>query len=403
MASTREYDVVLLGATGFAGRLTAEYLARHAPPQLRWALAGRNRERLERTRAELATIDGGLGSLPLVEADVTDAGSLRRLAASTRVLVTTVGPYVLYGEPLVAACAAAGTDYLDLTGEPEFVDAMYVRHHEEAVRTGARLVHAAGFDSIPHDLGVRFTVAQLPADVALRVSGYVRVSAAFSGGTFHSALTAMSRPRQNLAAARDRRRREPGAGARRVRAVTGRPHRDPVAGGWAVPLPTLDPQVVVRSARASQRYGPDFRYSHFASFPQLWTAAGSVAGVGALFGLVQLPPARRALLHRVKAGEGPSAARRAASWFTVTFVGEGGGRRVVTRVTGGDPGYDETARMLAESALCLALDDLPRSAGQVTTATAMGDALLARLRAAGMSFEVLAEDAAAPGAEDRAG
>src|SRR5205807_5280393 len=142
------------------------------------------------------------------------------------------GPYVLFGDALVAACAAAGTDYLDLTGEPEFVNTSYVRHHEAAVASGARIVHAAGFDSIPHDLGVYFTVAQLPADVALRIAGYVRVNAAFSGGTFHSALTAMSRPRQNIAAARNRKALETRTDGRRVAAGPGRPGRDPVNGGW---------------------------------------------------------------------------------------------------------------------------------------------------------------------------
>jgi short subunit dehydrogenase-like uncharacterized protein len=156
-----------------------------------------------------------------------------------------------------------------------------------------------------------------------------------------------------------------------------------------MPFPTLDPQVISRSARAIERYGPDFSYSHYVSTPRLRTVAGGVLGVGALFAAAQIPPARRALLNRLKPGDGPSEEKRARSWFTVTFVGEGGGQRVVTRVSGGDPGYDETAKMLAESALCLAFDDLPKSAGQVTTAVAMGEPLVERLRKAGIGFEVL--------------
>jgi short subunit dehydrogenase-like uncharacterized protein len=221
------------------------------------------------------------------------------------------------------------------------------------------------------------------------VSGYVRASATFSGGTFASALTGFSRARQNVAAARARKALEPRPTNRSVRAVPGRPHRDPVQGGWAMPLPTIDPQIVARSGRALERYGPDFRYSHYASVRRLPVAVGGVAGVGALFALAQLPPARKALQQRLKAGDGPSAQRRARSWFTVTFVGTGGDERVVTRVSGGDPGYDETAKMLAESALALAFDDLPPTAGQVTTAVALGDALITRLRAAGMTFAVL--------------
>jgi short subunit dehydrogenase-like uncharacterized protein len=385
----RPYDVVVFGATGFAGGLTAEYLARNAPPDCRWALAGRNPDRLAEVRSRLVDVDPALADLPLLSADVTDPNSLRQVADSARVVITTVGPYVLYGEALVAACAAAGTDYLDLTGEPEFVNTSYVRHHRTAVESGARIVHAAGFDSIPHDLGAYFTVTQLPEDVPLRVSGYVRASAMISGGTFHSALTGFSRPRQNIAAARERKAAEPHGDHRQVRAAAGRLHRDPVDGGWAVPLPTLDPQVVARSARAIERYGPDFIYSHYVSVPHLRTVAGGVLGVGALFAAAQIPPARRALLNRLKPGEGPSEEKRANSWFTVTFVGESARQRVVTRVSGGDPGYDETAKMLAESALCLAFDDLPKTAGQVTTAAAMGDALIDRLRKAGIGFEVL--------------
>jgi short subunit dehydrogenase-like uncharacterized protein len=385
----RPYDLVVFGATGFAGRLTAEYLARAVPPECTWALAGRNPAKLAAVRDELAAIDPALAGLPLLSADVGDPPSLRRVAESARVVLSTVGPYVLYGDAVVAACAAAGTDYLDLTGEPEFVDTTYVRHHGTAVASGARLVHAAGFDSVPHDLGAYFTVRQLPEAVPLRLSGYVRVSAAFSGGTFYSALTALSRPRQNLAAHRDRQALESGSDGRSVRAGAGRPGRDPVDGGWALPFPSLDPQIIGRSARVDERYGPDFRYAHHVSIPRLPAAVATVAGAAAVAGVAQIPPARRALQNRIQPGDGPSAVKRANSWFTVTFVGEGGGERVVTRVSGGDPGYDETAKMLAESALCLAFDELPPTAGQVTTATAMGEALITRLRKAGIGFEVL--------------
>jgi short subunit dehydrogenase-like uncharacterized protein len=379
----RPYDVVLLGATGFAGKLTAQYLAGAAPAEARIALAGRNADKLAAVRDSLP------GTVDLLTADVTDEKSLRRVAEQTRVLATTVGPYIHYGDGVVAACAASGTDYLDLTGEPEFIDTSYVRHHRTALDTGARLVHAAGFDSIPHDLGVLFTVEQLPTDVPISVSGYVRANAAFSGGTFHSAVTAFSRPRQIRAAARERKSMETWPSERSVRSVGGRPHRDPTQHGWAMPLPTVDPQIVARSGRALERYGPDFRYSHYASLPNLPLAVGAPVGVGLLFGLAQIGPARRAILSRQSPGDGPSAAKRAKSWFTVTFVGTGGSERVVTRVSGGDPGYDETAKMLAESALCLAFDDLPDTSGQVTTAAAMGDALIERLTKAGMGFEVL--------------
>ncbi len=387
----REHDLVLLGATGYTGALTAEHLARHAPAGTRWALAGRDRRKLEALRERLAAIEPRCAELALLPADVTDRASLDALAAATRVAISAVGPYLRHGAGLVAACAAAGTDYVDLTGEPEFVDRMYVAHDAEAQRSGARLVHCCGFDSIPHDLGAQFTVGRLPEGAPLEVRGFARVGGAFSGGTYHSAITQLSRVRQMASAAAERGRVEPRPVGRRVRSVRPLPHREPAIGAWAIPLPTIDPQVVLRSARALQRYGPDFRYGHYAAVEHLPVALGAVAGVGALLALAQLPPARDALLRVKRPGDGPTAQQRAAGWFTVRFTGTGGGRRVLCEVRGGDPGYTETAKMLAESALCLAHDELPSSAGQVTTAVAMGAALRARLERRGIAFSVLDE------------
>ncbi|MEU7577209.1 saccharopine dehydrogenase NADP-binding domain-containing protein [Streptomyces sp. NPDC041068] len=386
----RAYDIVLFGATGFVGVLTAEYLAAHAPAGLRWAVAGRDTAKLESLRERLAAIDPACAELPLVRADAADTASLRDMAARARVVATTVGPYLTYGQDLVAACADAGTDYLDLTGEPEFVDLMYVKHDARARETGSRIVHACGFDSIPHDLGAYFTVQQLPEDVPLRVDGYVQAVAQVSGGTFASALNQFARGPQMLAAAKDRRRHEPRVVGRKAYAPPSAPRYAGEIGAWALPLPTIDPQVVQRSARALERYGPDFRYRHYAAVKSLPFALGGTLAVGGLALAAQLPAARRWLSSRLKPGEGPSEAQRAKSTFSVRFVGEGGGKRVFTEVSGGDPGYDETAKMLAEAAMCLALDPLPPIAGQLTTAVAMGDALIERLRAAGLSFRVAA-------------
>jgi len=385
----RLYDIVLVGATGFTGGLTAEYLARHAPPECRWALAGRNREKLEGLRARLAEVEPSRGEVPLLHADVNDAGSLRELAECTRVVTTTVGPYINYGEPLVAACAAAGTDYTDLTGEPEFVDLMYVNHHRQAAETGARMVHACGFDSVPHDLGALFTVELLPEGVPIDLRGFVSAGGRLSCGTVHSAITGFSRARGAGRVAAERKRLEQRPADRTVRGNRPLPYRESELGAWALPLPTIDPQIVLRSARALERYGPEFTYGHFAAVKQLPIAVAAVGGVAGLLALAQLPPARDWLLGRMKPGEGPSAEQREKGWFKVRFHGVGGGRRVATEVAGADPGYGETSKMLAECALCLAHDDLPETAGQVTTAVAMGRPLIGRLERAGISFKVL--------------
>jgi short subunit dehydrogenase-like uncharacterized protein len=383
MAAAREHDIVLFGGTGFTGGLTAEYLAKHAPASTRWALAGRNVAKLGALRDRLGV------DVPLLKADVEDQKSIDALAGSARVVITTVGPYVNYGEPLVRACAENGTDYTDLTGEPEFVDRMYLKYDELARSNGARIVHACGFDSIPHDLGAMFTVEQLPEGVPLTLRGVVQSNGSPSGGTLASAVTAFSRARQNLQVAKERKQTQAATNGRIAKAERGAPHRDSELGAWVLPMPTIDPQIIVRSARALERYGPHFTYGHYLAVKNLPQAVGLPLGIAGVFTLAQIPPARKWLMNRLPAGTGPSDHKREKSWFRVRFTGEGGGRRIVTQVSGGDPGYTETSKMLAEAALCLANDDLPQTAGQVTTAQAMGAALTERLKRAGIKFEVL--------------
>jgi short subunit dehydrogenase-like uncharacterized protein len=358
--SEREYEIVLFGATGFTGRLTAEYLADNAPQETRWAVAGRDRAKLEALRASLAERNPAHQELPLLMADVSDPGSMTALARSTMVVITTVGPYTAHGEPLVAACAAAGTDYVDLAGEPEFVDRMWLSYNDQAVRSGARLVHSCGFDSIPYDLGALFTVMALPGDVPIELEGFGLVVGSFSGGTYQSAIEAMARLRQARALSRERRAREGRPAGRRVHGRVGSPHNEPRVGGWVVPAPTIDPQHVLRS-------------------------------VGGAATLAQLTPTRE-MLRKLKApGDGPSAEQRARSHFRVLFVARAAGRRLSVEVSGGDPGYGETSKMLAESALCLAFDELPERSGQLTTAVAMGESLIGRLQRAGIAFRVIEE------------
>jgi len=380
---SRDFDITLLGATGFTGGLIAQYLGNRAPPSARIALAGRNLPKLE------AVLSAVGSDFELVEVDISSAEAMRSVAERTRVLISTVGPYILHGEPVVAACAEAGTDYLDLTGEPEFVDLTYLKHHARAVETGARLVHACGFDSVPHDLGAQFTVEQLPEGVPLAVRGYVQMHGTFSGGTVASALEIMSRYRAGTVTHEIRSQVDSPPAGRRSRILTGRIGYNRAIGSWVVPMPTIDPQVVVHSARQLPRYGPDFVYSHYWASKSPLAAAGMVAGGAALFTGAQVPAARRVLKRFRPSGSGPSLEQREKSWFKVQFFGEGDGVKVQVEVSGGDPGYTETSKMISEAALCLAYDDLPPSSGQVTTASSMGNALRTRLQSAGIQFNVL--------------
>lgn len=383
--SARAYDLVLLGATGFTGRLVARHLAARLVGQdVRWAVAGRRVEALDEVRDELAAV----GSEPAVEVvDVHDLVGLLTLAEQTRVLATTVGPYAEHGELVVQACVRSGTDYLDITGEPAFVDRILARYDGDAREQGVRVVNCCGFDSVPADLGARFTVAQLPDDAPLTVRGLVRAKGQPSGGTWNSALNAMAGP-VGSALRGPRPRRDRG---RRAVAEPLRVRRVAELDAWAVPLPVIDPAVVLRSARSLPAYGPHFRYGHYARVSHLGTVAGMVGGAGLLAGAARVGPVRRFLGGLRPSGEGPSEEERARSWFEVTFLGEGGGTQVVTRVAGGDPGYDETARMLGEATLSMSLDDdLPEVAGVVTPATAFeGGALQRRLQDQGMRFEVV--------------
>src|SRR5262249_30317084 len=326
----RSHDIVLFGATGFTGALTAEHLAAHASSDTRWTLAGRSGARLQALPTRLAAADPSCAELPLAVVDAADRPALRRIAAGTRVLVNAVGPYTTHGDAVVGACAEQGTDYVDLAAEAEFVDLSYVRHHDRATRTRARLVHSCGFDSIPFDLGTLHPLMLLPEGVPVRVRAFARLhlggvraaARGFSAGSVRSALVMLSRPRRRSRARSARLALEPLPEHRRVDVPLCRPHRPRETGGWALLAPRFDSQVVSRSAAALDRYGPDFSYEQYVLVRRLGTAAGAI-GVGTvMFTLAQLRPVRRLILARLPSRAGPSAAERERRWFTVTLVGD---------------------------------------------------------------------------------
>ncbi|MBK8263297.1 MAG: saccharopine dehydrogenase NADP-binding domain-containing protein [Nannocystis sp.] len=379
-AAERAWDLVVFGATGFVGRLIAEYLARHAPAGLRVALAGRSEEKLRALRAQVEREDFGV-----IVADVDAPSTLAAMARAAKVVMTTVGPYVRWGEAVVQACVAGGAHYLDLTGEPAYVGRIAQNYHEAARARGVAIVPCCGFDSIPPDLGAYFTVLQLPEGAAVTVTGTMTGRGSPSGGTVASALGVIADAKN-----RDARQVDAVAGAQRlVRGGRVKVRYDREARLWVAPLPTIDPAIVRRSARLVERYGPDFSYQHQVGFPSLAAMVGAGIGVGAIAALAQLGAGRRWLGRLRPQGEGPSAEVRARSWFRMRFVGVGGGVRVVTEMNGGDPGYDETAKMFSEAALCLALGESRPEGGVLTPVAAVGDALLLRLEAAGLGMRVV--------------
>ena len=408
--TTERLDLVVFGASSFVGRLLCRYLlqAFGCRGELRWALAGRSQARLGEVRDEL-----GLHAqeLPILQADAADAAALRGLCAAARVVVSTVGPYALHGEPLVQACAETGTDYCDLTGEVPWIRRMLQRHEALAQASGARIVHCCGFDSLPSDLGVhhlqglamrRFGVPC--TRVKMRVS---RLRGGVSGGTVASLLNVLKE-----AAADPALRREladpyslwPADAPRGVRQpqVLG-PEFDPDFDAWIAPfvMAAVNTRVVQRSNLLSgMAYGADFAYDEATlTGPGLKgraAAAALSAGLGGFVLAGALPPTR-ALLERLvlpRPGQGPSPEAQQQGSFELLFHGStAGGRAVRTRVTGDrDPGYGSTAKMLGQAAACLALD-VPKGepgGGFWTPATIFGDRLVERLTAyAGLGFEPL--------------
>ncbi|SFP11730.1 Uncharacterized conserved protein [Geodermatophilus dictyosporus] len=401
----REHDVVLLGATGFVGRLVARYLAEAAPPDLRVALAGRSREKLTAAAAELPAAGR---RWPLLEADTGDPASLARLAGSTRVLVTTVGPYARYGLPVVEACARAGTHYADLTGEVLFVREAIDRFDALARESGARIVHAAGYDSIPSDLSVFLLAERAREDGAGGLTD-VRLVASARGGVSGGTVASMRGQVEAMATDRALRRLigDPYALSPDRAAEPGTrqpPDAAPPAlaadGRWTAPfvMAPFNTRIVRRSnALQEWSYGRDLRYGESMSagrgLPGALTAAGITTGLAAGLGALAFAPTR-ALLDRVlpAPGSGPSEAAREKGFFrmAVDASTEGGRRYRATAAGPGDPGYKATSVMLGEVALGLALDGdrLPDRAGSLTPATALDGVLVDRLRAAGHTYEV---------------
>jgi short subunit dehydrogenase-like uncharacterized protein len=407
MADSRTHDVVVYGATGFVGRLTAAYLAEHGPEDARIALAGRSRERLEEVRNRLG---GRALSWPVLVADSSDRAALDDIAASTRSIATTVGPYAKYGVPLVTACAEAGTHYADLTGEVFFIREVIERCDAVAKQTGARIVHSCGFDSIPSDLGVQVLHERVRADGEGELEDTTFVLTGMKGGVSGGTLASLMGQIDELR--RDSKKRKVVADAYSLspardkepevddaRDVHG-PLRDEELGGWMAPfvMASFNTRIVRRSnALQDWAYGRRFRYRELMRTGRgplgAAKAAGVIGALGAAVGGLALSPTR-ALLDRVlpSPGEGPSEKTRVNGFFDIeVHARTSTGARYVAHVAAkGDPGYGATAVMLGESALSLALDGdrLPPAAGVLTPATAMNGALTERLRSAGFTFEV---------------
>ncbi len=406
----QEFDVVLWGATGFTGKLVAEFLYQKygAGERLRWAIGGRNEARLIAVRQQFAGDDAD--KIPIVIADSNNGAALDELVARTRVVCTTVGPYALYGSEMVRACAQAGTHYCDLTGEVPWMYRMITEHQATAEASGARIVHTCGFDSIPFDMGVYFLQREMKAkhgEFASTVScRVVNFSGGVSGGTVESMMHMMEQVRadptimetlsdpyalnpQNMPRGDD------------TNDQTGAVY-DTDFHQWTAPfvMAGVNTRVVRRShALQGYCYGKEFRYSESTlagDGPMGYTRASMIAGGSILMVLAGAFGPTRSLLRKIAPapGEGPSSETIRNGSFNIEFLGKCANdprQQIKVSVTGDrDPGYGATSKMLAETAVCLAKDELSSAGGVLTPASAMGDFLISRLcDNAGMTFSVV--------------
>ena len=401
MNPTKEFDIIVWGASGFTGRLVAAYLFKQYGTQgdLKWAMAGRNQEKLTAVRAEVAD-----SLVPIVLADSDDEASLKAMILRTKVVCTTVGPYVTYGSKLVAACITHGAHYCDLAGEVQWMRQMIDKHHEEAQANGVKIVHTCGFDSIPSDMGVYFTQKEALAQkgqrakrIRMRVAG---MRGGLSGGTYASLSKVLEEAMQdkeiykvlvNPYGLNPTDKQEGGDHPDLQKVIF-----DPTSKSWIGPfiMAGINTKVVRRSnALSGYAYGNDFRYDEATMSGKGFK--GRMKGIMSALPLILMTAKPGSILKRIanrmfpKPGEGPTKDQRENGFYSLRFYATlEDGSTALGKVTGDkDPGYGSTSKMLGEAAVCLAKDSLPEISGILTPSTAMGDALLDRLeKHAGLTF-----------------
>lgn len=403
MSNNREFDIIVWGATGFTGRLVAEYLFQKygVDQSIKWAMAGRNQAKLEEVRALVAD-----ETVPLLVADSHDEASLDAMTKRATVICTTVGPYGKYGSKLVAACVQNQTHYCDLAGEVPWMRAMIDQHHEAAQANGTKIVHTCGFDSIPSDMGVFFVQQEAMAQTghpATQINMRVRAfNGTLSGGTYASLNDTVEKATKDKSIygillnpySLNPEGEQDGPDERDLQSVV----YDEASQSWIYPfiMAGINTKVVRRSnALGGYPYGKEFRYDEAVMSGD--GIMGRVKGIqaAATLGIVMLAKPGSLLkkgLDRLlpKPGEGPNKAKREAGFYNLRFMATlHDGSTALGKVTGDmDPGYGSTSKMIAESAICLAKDDIPDIAGVITPSTAMGNALLERLQKnAGLTFD----------------
>jgi short subunit dehydrogenase-like uncharacterized protein len=382
MNQDKEYDIVLLGATGFTGQIIAKYLDEHiGREEARFAIAGRS-------EAKLKAIKEGLTNTKpnIILCDIDDIPSIDALTSRAKIVLNTIGPFNWYGRYVIASCIRNHCHYLDITGEPSFVAESYINYNQLAKDNEVCVVNCCGFDSIPADYVAYLAAQNLPIDEPKVLRSYVKTNATFSGGTLTTAINALHLEVKNEAIKIPRWPRHPDT-PRAVRKI----HKISEVGGWGIPMPVVDPHIVKRSiATMPAHYGEATAYAQFFVRSTFGKVVKTILPIAVASFLVRFEYYRKKLLKKFPQGTGPSEERRKKSRFEITCIGEARSKKVMVSMSGGDPGYNETAKMMSEAAFTL-LDRIrveSLQAGVNTPVQAFGEGLIDRLKAKGIKFEL---------------
>lgn len=380
----RKYDIVIYGSTGFTGQLVAEYFAQNVDfKKVKWAIAGRDLSKILSFKNKLLVSFPELIDLDHILADSDNPDSLEALAKTTKLVITTVGPYQIHGEPIVKACVQAGTHCLDLTGEPKYAQHIYKHYNFPAEHNNCLVINSCGFDSVPADMGAFYTAQLLGEGEDKTIESYVSAKGSFSGGTLKSAIGAMEGFNEEMFL-------DPKYkfGSAKFEGI----HKQKSISKWALPMPVIDAAIVERSSRARKDiYGNNFSYAQYFAVKQPIVAASAFLGITALMLATQVPMLKKRLLNFKQSGEGPSQVERDQSFFKVVCIGKSSNNSVKASVSGGDPGYTETAKMLSEAALSIIENpkEFEGKGGVMTPAGALGEIYLQRLIDRGIEFKQL--------------
>ena len=378
--NNKKYDLIVYGASGFTGQLICEYLSDHKDvSNLKWAISGRDIEKLKSISTQFSTEKN---KIDVLYADSFDKTSLDSISSQSKLIITTVGPYAIYGELLVESCIENQTYYLDLTGEPHFVHKIKEKYAQKAYDNNVAIIHSCGFESIPPDIGVYSAINHLNEPNA-DVSYFFESNGDISGGTWASFINSLSSSRPIVSTESNKHHKS------KSNKHTKKVFFHKEFKRWALFFPVIDKYIVRQTSKSFSQYGEGFSFSEYMLFKSWGKLAFILIGIFIVNIISKSKWIKKWLLSLKPSGSGPSKEQRDKNWFTAKVIARGKKNSVMTTIKGGDPGYGDTSKFISEMALCILTqsDQLLKNKGILTPVECSGDLLVDRLRDAGISIE----------------